>query len=57
MKAKRSRQYKGKTIGKISSLAEKVHKHKPFSMASSGERGFFPGTTADNHGYTVASVS
>lgn len=57
MKARRSRLYKGKTMGKIFSSAVKVHKHKPFSMASSGKSGFFPGVTADIHSYTAVSVS
>lgn len=57
MKARRSRLNKGKTMGKILSSAAEVHKHKPFSTASSGKSGFFPGVTADNHSYTAASVS
>lgn len=53
----KSRQYKGKTMGNIFSSAVKVHKHKPFSTASSGKSGFFPGVTADNRGYTAASAT
>lgn len=44
-------------MGKTFSSAVEVHKHKPFSTASSGKSGLFPGGTAHSRGCTAASAS
>lgn len=46
-------QRKNKTF----SSAVTVHKHKVFSIASSGKSGLFPGVVADSRGCTAASTS
>lgn len=57
IKARRCRHCEGKTMGKTSSSAAEVHKHKAFSTASSGKSGLFPGVMADSRGCTAASTS
>lgn len=47
----------GRTTGKALSSDEKVHEHMLFSTAPSGKYPFFPGATADSHGYTAALLA